>query len=269
MKKTRSNPWRFLSIALLASSSLQAAQGPFIEVKAEVQADAWDQYFFSDTSGVTPNAERKTIFYDPSSIRCVFGPDTWMMEMEGINYKETYWFTGTNIIEHLTEKTKGAIPADYPKTRTFPSIDGNPGRPERVTDVFGFFITPQFFWLAFCSAPTFRHAGHTIYPPNSSWKEYSKVRDWLKKADVFKDSLGLPKSIKLYVANEQPVLQYQVHQTTNLLGWNIPMEFYGVQYKPTGTNVWETDLTFKGRVVSIGPGKEPQIPADVINATKR
>jgi hypothetical protein len=257
MKRALRITFPFLFLALVASSSLQAAQGPFIELAAEVQADNWDWYFFKDTPGIPPIG-KSSIFQELYVSRCVFGRETWMMETEGSNYIVAYWFTGTNIIEHLTEKEKGALPAGYPKTRNFDSVDGNPGRPERVQDVLG--LGPKFFWLAFCSAPTLKRVQHKIYPPYDFWKEYSNVgRDWLEKADIFNDSLGLPNSIKLSVANEQPLFQYQVHQTTNLLGWNVPLEFYGVQYKPSGTNVWKTELTYKGRVTSIKPGKEPAL----------
>jgi hypothetical protein len=49
-----------------------------------------------------------------------------------------------------------------------------------------------------------------------------------------------------------------------VLGWIFPLEFYLVQYKPTGTNVnWQVELTAKGRVTSIGVGTRPEIPAAV------
>jgi len=47
---------------------------------------------------------------------------------------------------------------------------------------------------------------------------------------IFTKSLGLPRSVKLFTENNQPVFQYQVRQSTNVLGWNFPLEFYLVQY---------------------------------------
>jgi hypothetical protein len=66
-------------------------------------------------------------------------------------------------------------------------------------------------------------------------------------------------------ATGQMVLQYQVHHSTNVLGWSFPTEFYMVQYKPASwprTNSWEVLLTAKGRVTAIAPGTEPTLPRD-------
>ncbi len=249
MKRELYSPLPLLLLALVMSPLLQAAQGPFIELTAEVHVDG---------------------FQESSVARCVFGRDSWMMETEGRNWKMTYWFTGTNIIQHLTEKEKFLKDdSTYPKTMSFDSVDGNPGRPVHSTDVFGFLLTPKFFWLAFCSAPTLKHNPHTIYPPYQLWKEHGLVcKGWLEKADVFNDSLGLPKTITLSATNDQPVFRYQVHETTNVLGCNVPLEFSGVQYVAFGTNAWTPELAFKGKVISISPGKEPQIPAEIVKAAQ-
>ena len=87
---------------------------------------------------------------------------------------------------------------------------------------------------------------------------------WSHQTEVFKDSLSLPKSINLVTTNNQSIFQYQVRGSTNVLGWNFPLEFYGVQYLPTGTNAWKLHLTLKGKVISSAPGKEPKIPTDVM-----
>ena len=89
---------------------------------------------------------------------------------------------------------------------------------------------------------------------------------WSEQTEVFGDSLGLPKSIHLVTTNNQSVFQYQAHRATNVLGWNFPLEFFGVQYKPTRTNGWELHLTVKGKVTAIGVGAEPQIPSKVVEA---
>jgi hypothetical protein len=77
---------------------------------------------------------------------------------------------------------------------------------------------------------------------------------------VFDDSLGLPKSIKIFSKHGQLVFQYQVHQSTNVLGWDFPSEFYLVQYQRAGTNSFAIQLTAKGRVTAIKAGVEPKIP---------
>jgi hypothetical protein len=128
-------------------------------------------------------------------------------------------------------------------------------------------ICPQsFFGWRSARPPPLAH--HTIYPPIDFWKHYSIINNWLEKADLFKDSLGLPNSVKLSLANNQLIFRYQVHESTNMLGWNVPLEFYGVQYVSSQTNVWQTYLTYKGRVTSIGPANEPRIPTDVVKVAK-
>ncbi|HXJ76377.1 MAG TPA: hypothetical protein VNM37_26195, partial [Candidatus Dormibacteraeota bacterium] len=86
---------------------------------------------------------------------------------------------------------------------------------------------------------------------------------------VFNDDLGLPKSINLVVTNNQSVFQYQVRQSTNVLGWNFPLEFHGVQQLPAGTNTWKLHMTIRGKVTSIHPGQNPEIPAEVMNVVER
>src|SRR6266542_1746901 len=63
--------------------------------------------------------------------------------------------------------------------------------------------------------------------------------------------------------------QVAIHQSTNVLGWNFPLEFYCVQYLPTGTNLWNLHLTAKGKLTSIKEGIEPQIPPEVQKDLKK
>ncbi len=57
----------------------------------------------------------------------------------------------------------------------------------------------------------------------------------------------------------QPGSQY-LNKSTNVLGWNFPLEFYCVQYLPKHTNLWKLDFTAKGRLTSIKEGAKPEIP---------
>ena len=89
---------------------------------------------------------------------------------------------------------------------------------------------------------------------------------WSDQTTVFKDGLGLPKSLDLIATNNQPIFQYQVHKSTNVLGWNFPLEFYCVQYLPTGTNLLKLHLTTKGKLTSIKEGTKPEIPVEAQQA---
>jgi hypothetical protein len=163
-----------------------------------------------------------------------------------------------------------ATPAGHKSTHIRESIDGNPGRPVRVADLMGFDLPATVSWLAFCSGSALKQEGRQIYPPSAFWKESSIVYSgWSDVTEVFKEGLGQPKSINLVSTNSQSIFQYQVRQSTNVLGWSFPLEFYGVQYLPTGTNSWKLHLTLKGRVTSIGPAKKPNIPAEVMKVIGR
>ena len=134
----------------------------------------------------------------------------------------------------------------------------------------GFDLPGNICWLAFCSGSFLKHEGRKINSPSAFWKESSIVSSgWSDQTDVFKDSLGLPNSINLITTNNQSIFQYQVRQSTNLLGWNFPLEFYGVQYLPTGANGWKLHLTIKGKVTAISVGSKPQIPAEVLKAAEK
>jgi len=82
------------------------------------------------------------------------------------------------------------------------------------------------------------------------------------KTVVFGDALGLPESVNLYLTNQMPILQYRVLSSTNVSGWQFPLEFYLAQYRPAmvpdshkfGTNGWELQLTARGKVTAIGVG---------------
>src|ERR1051326_202701 len=265
-------------VILCLAPALQGGAKPFVEVTAELQADDWDYWFFTDRIvGDSGPGGAQSIFRESLVVtRCVVGSDTWMIEHVWTNATVTYWFTGTNIIEHsvVRKETPEAVSgrmkspsAGQRRTWIYESADGNPGRPVRVADLMGFDTAARVFWLAFCSGPSLRRDGRRIFPPSPIWKEY-RIADWgwSDQTEVFKDGLALPKSINLVTTNNQSIFEYQVRQSTNLLGWSFPLQFYGVHYLPAGTNGWKLHLTLKGRVTAISPSTEPQIPAYVMEA---
>jgi hypothetical protein len=260
----------------------------FVELTAVIEVNDWDYWFFCDRLGKYPGEERvPSIFRESQTRRCVVGENTWMIETDFPSFNVKRWFTGTNIIEYtvIKKETPEAVirrmsehsplvlrapPAGYKFTHIYESVDGNPGRPVRVADVMGFDLPATVSWLAFCSGPALKREGRRIFPPSAFWKE-SRIAysGWSDVTEVFKDGLGQPKSINLVATNNQSIFQYQVRQSTNVLGWNFPLEFYGVQYLPTDTNSWKLHLTLTGRVTSIGAGTEPEFPADVMKVIER
>ena len=285
MKITLNRQALELASTLSLAFALQCGAAQFVELKAEVEIEDWDALFLFDKVGKWPGSDHPpSIFRQRPTERCVVGANTWLLETTSENMKLTYWFTGTNIIVHtlVTRQTPDdfikraseisklamtSVPVGHRYTRIYESVDGNPGRPVRVADLMGFDITAKVCWLAFCSAPSLKHEGRKIYPPSDFWKESSLVwSGWSDHTEVFQDSLGLPKTMTLVTTNNQCIFQYQVHTSTNVLGWNFPLEFYGVQYLPTGTNAWKLAQTLKGKVTAIGAAAEPRIPAEVMKA---
>jgi hypothetical protein len=105
-------------------------------------------------------------------------------------------------------------------TSVHESADGNPGRPVRVADLMD--APGKICWLAFCSGPALKREGRRIPLPGDLWKEYLSGTDFSDKTVPFDDALGLPRRIEVFTKGGQLLLQYQVRQSTNVLGWNVP-----------------------------------------------
>lgn len=261
------SPWALLLLALpLSGSSAQ-----FVELTAEIELNDWDYPFFFDRTVSTskPDAPKPpSLFRTNGLVRCVVGTNTWLIEVPNQNGRRMYWFTGTNLIQYA-EFAK----ADQPGSTNCvirESVDGNPGRPVRVADLMTFDAGGRFCWLALCSGSFLRREGRQIYPPSDLWKQSALVYSgWKDRTTQFADSLGLPQSLDLLATNSQPVFQYQARQTTNVLGWTFPLEFYAVQYLPSASNLWKLHLTVKGRITAIGAGTEPQIPEAALETARR
>ena len=197
----------------------------------------------------------------------------------------SYWFTGTNIIEHSVvtrqpsnEPLKSSLaPAGAEINRITKSPDGNPGTlsacgPDgRHRDVGPDCLctVARVAWLAFCSGPCLKREGRRIFPPSDLWKEMIYAPSGFSDVtEVFDDDLGVPESVNLYTPKSEPVLQYRVLSSTNVAGWHFPLEFYLAQYRPAylpnsrdfGTNGWELHITAKGKVTSIEVGAKPSRP---------
>jgi hypothetical protein len=260
-----------LSLSLLFCVQQGAAQS--VELTAEIEIVWWGCHGRNP-----PSINSKTY-----TARCVVGTNTWLIEGDFLmNAKDTWWFTGTNLIEqtlitkdtaHATTKEVSGIssfamsvpPKGSRNIRTFDSTDGNPGRPVRVGDLMS--EPGKIAWLAFCSGSFLKQQGRHIPLPSDIWKEVLPASwETTEKTTTFEDELGLPERIVLYTSNNQPVLQYRATLSTNVLDWNFPLEFYLAQYGPAGTNAWELHLTAKGTVTSIGIGSKP---GTSVEASKR
>ena len=265
---------RFISfVALLYSLGVGSAQ--FVEVTALVN--------LSDIS-VHPTEQVLTI-------HLVVGTNSWRMDGDFCsNCTATYWFTGGTIIEHtkitkmpstdgieLSEAEISRI-IGAESTRAYECPDGNPNRPSAEGPM-QLEVLGRIGWLAFCSGPYLKREGREMLPPNDLWRHSIPAKAFRDITVSFDDNFGLPKRMDLYATNSpnvQPVLQYRVVSSTNILGWEIPMEFKIAQYRRAslpgspgfiaGTNGWELEFVATGKVTAVGPGMNPQIPANVLRA---
>ena len=160
----------------------------------------------------------------------------------------------------------GIPPVGEQYTRVYESTNGNPGKPIRQADLMT--RDARICWLAFCSGPVLKQAERSIYPPSDLWKQLiSAPSGFSDKSIAFDDVLGLPKTLDLFTGQNQPVLQYRAAGSTNVLGWEFPLEFYLAQYRPVylrdehgiAENGWELQFTAKGKITSIAAGVEPVI----------
>ena len=265
-----------MALCLPFQSRCEAPQ--VVELTAEIEVNNWDYWFLEDKGSLPKtDGERRSIFTKFATVHCVVGTNAWLMEGDFYrNSKARRWFTGTNIIEQsvitqelpeaetkrLSQISKFVITSPgvgHQSTRTYQTADGNPGRPARVIDLMD--LRGRICWLAFCSGSALKREGRQLFPPDDLWKELlSAPAGFMDKTTVFKDGLDLPRSLELFTPKDQLIFQYQVRQSTNVLGWNFPLEFYGVQYRPVGTNGWVVQLTVKGKVTTIGVGTEAKIP---------
>jgi len=270
-----------ISLLLLLLFSTRADE--FLELKTEIEISQWSYWFMEDAR--VPNKAHKSIFQEPKPIRVIIGTNTWLMEGKFYRNADVMrWFTGTNIVERsiITEQLPDpprlsnfpvgiSPPAGEVRIREKPSVDGNPLRPVRVADLMD--LQGNIIWLAFCSGQSLKRSGHELYPLMDLWKERCQCSGrFIDKTHLFEDELKLAKSMELFTEKGELIFQYQVRQSTNVLGWNIPLEFYLVQYGPPQylhTNSWEVEFTAKGRVTAISSARSPSISMDTRLQPKR
>ena len=249
-------------LILLAMLSPVLCKAQFIEVTAELELTQ---------RGLGPKSTLRTV-------RCVVGTNSWQIDGDNItNGKTTYWFIDSQVIEYSVTKEAevdprlkfgGGAPSPIGSEmkRITQSVDGNPGRPVGARDLLSH--PGRVAWLAFCSGPCLKREGREVFPPSDQWK-FHVSSPFIERTVVFEDSLGLPRKMTIYTTNSQPVVQYSVTASTNVLGWQIPLEFYLAQYQPAelpdsrtfNTNAWQLHMVTKGKVTSVAVGSEPHVPA--------
>jgi len=234
---------------------------------------------------VALTARIETVRWDPDEIRtsdrtlqCVVGTNTWfLIEPGGGHQKHAWTFDGTRLtMQTLVTGYPSRDPAFYERshpeargtigrrfTNTVAMPDPNPFRPAGKADL-ALALDTKISWLAFCSGSLLRSEGRRLYPVSDLWKQMIAVppAGFSEHCTVFEDPLGLPNHLELSTTNAQPVFQYSVRSSTNVLGWTFPLEFHLAQYRPVGTTGWGLYLTAKGTVTAIRPSAEATLPLE-------
>lgn len=209
--------------------------------------------------------------------RCVIGTNTWLIEPESDSYqKQTWLFNGTNLI---SQTLVIGYPSKHPELyernhpgheasigQRFTNIvafrDRNPFRPVRAADI-PWSLDTKISWLAFCSGSLLNREGRLLFPPSEFWKQrMDTASGFTDRTVVFQDDLGLPKRMELYTTSGQLAFEYSVLSSTNLLGWNVPLEFYLNQYGWPGSKEWRVYYTAKGKVTAISSPARSELPTD-------
>jgi hypothetical protein len=103
-------------------------------------------------------------------------------------------------------------------------------------------------WLAICSGSYLKREGREIFPPAFTWKFEIWPSFAPDRTIVFEDALGLPKRVDLSTTNGQPVFVYRVSKSTNMLGWEFPLEFHNPGLRPKiGLRISQTVGAFRRR----------------------
>src|SRR6266487_4329625 len=212
--------------------SCGAAQ--FVDLTVQIEINDWDYWFLEDKRGLAhTTSDERSIFTKAATVHCVIGADRWLMEGDfSRNSTARRWFTGTNIIEESVI-TQGLPEAEIKRLSQISKF-AMASPPVRVSDLMD--LRGRICWLALCSGSALKREGRQLFPPSDLWKELlSAPAGFTDKTTVFDDGLGLPRSIELFTLEQRRIFQYQVRQTTNIVGMEIPLEFYGVQYRPART----------------------------------
>jgi hypothetical protein len=245
------------SIALLVSALfwLQPVHAQYVEVSATIEGTSWP---FSSSG---QRAEHRRTY----TTRCIFGTDLWFIEDDGpLNAKETWWCTGTNIIQRTV------ITMESPEHAGAPFLPGPRGPPLHIGDTF---VTvhraseakpltgiPNLTWLAFCSGSFLKAENRRLLPPFSAQGISGTTSD---KTETFRDALGLPNRVEIYSPNDELICVYEVRQSTNFSGWNVPLQFEFTQFEARGSKAPERYYHALGTVRSVRYGTEPRIPSDL------
>jgi len=252
-----------LSLLTMVAAPLHAAE--YVEITAEL-----DSFY---PSGTTTNHFSVTV-------TCVVSANNWFIKGNFLRNADRYfWLTSTNVVEHTVitdsmypQRAKDFVSENFSEQKSRPPrvISSYPRAGQTSTRVhpspqgqLGGSGIENAAWLAFCSGTYLKHDGRRIPMPLGIPSEAFEYSD---KTIVFKDDLGLPKSVELYATNGQLVCEYKVLQATNFLGRTFPLKFRVAQFRDrpaSGGATIPSRSDLLGRMTSIKIGTQPELPKEV------
>jgi len=245
----------FASI-VIALTCLKPAHAQFLVVSAKIESTSWPV----NSSGDRTEHQRTY------TTKCISGTNQWCIEDDGpLNAKESWWCTGTNIVQRTI------ITKEAPE-HTEPGLRGTlmPGPPFHVGDSFAKTYRmserqpltgiPNLVWLALCSGSFLKVEGRCLLPPFPTQASSQVTTD---KTETFGDALGLPKRVEIYSPQNQLICVYEVQQSTNFSGLNVPLQFEFSQFEAKGSNDTERIYHALGTVLSLRLESELRVPSDL------
>jgi len=197
------------------------------------------------------------------------------------NSKETWWCTGTNLIQHTVitrEQTLPRFPTLATQAFPFPVSEKRrnwgdvPHVGERFTRAYDsaakrpLFGIAHISWLAFCSGSFLKSEGRRIQLPFLTQINEGECSD---KTQLFEDELALPERVEVYRHDNDLVFAYAVAQSTNFAGWTIPVRFDYGQYDYSGQGTLKPFWRGAATVTSIRKATQPLVPPEVMEQMGR
>ena len=242
------------SVLLLGNFRAPAAVAtntPAVEITAEIEIIRWQ---YHEETGL-PLKQRQLL-----PIRAVISTRDWLLERQpSTNVIEHVWFTRGHVLRQTSYRraTYGEDEDSTPARRygrnvsVTESHEGHPGGNWATT-------LP---WFAYLSGNFLNTTNRRVPLPTADVDEMAF--GFVEKITRFDDALGLPRRATFHTDAGQLKLDYQVTQSTNVLGWNLPAQFTATQSTPDRFGKWNRQLTATGRLLTAQPAPAPALPADI------
>lgn len=257
----------------------------FVQISAEIELFS---YVKLDTNGL-PIENRRSY-----TLQGIVGTNQWRIDSDFIsNAQVGHYFDGTNVYQSVRPikeasrtnahpiHARAKVPFEIAKSNLTitisPSIGGHPHGNAGV----------NIPWLAFCSGPFLKRPGRSLALPTTIISITPDAFGYADKTSVFDDELGLPIRVELFTSKSlyevsinrehllrfnsseraklaprppiedgQLAFSYEVHESTNFLGWTFPEKFSYTTFARRG-NKWEKYVSGLGRLTSIKESPEP------------